>query len=79
MTMRNKLWHDVIMGTFRNKPAKDNLGGRIDKSTVRNRPTGRNLWAYAQWTDALTTVRYAVKNRPKSEDDSPVLAGEEDG
>jgi len=60
-------------------PTKNRFSIPKDKSSLGNRPIGRNLWAYAQWTDALTTVRYAVKNRPNHEDGSPVTEAQEDG
>lgn len=77
VTMRNKMWHDAVMGTFKQMPPKDTFGIPKDKSSLGERPKGRNLWASAQWIDALTTVQYAVRNRPKNKDRTPMLVSPE--
>lgn len=69
------------MGVFRTLPTKDRFGIPKDKSSLGYRPTRRNLWAFARWTDALTTVQHSVRNRPERErkEDSPVAARQADG
>jgi len=69
------------MGAFRTLPTNDRLGIPKYKPSLGNRPTRRNGWAFARWTDALTTVQHSVRNRPERErkEDKPVVVCQAEG